>query len=134
MKLAQPHSDQLALVPTIVKLTEEKAVDLRSEQNQRALLGRQMAADKATYQKSPYPKQPPTTERTGYLSHAGDYLAADPKRKRSLRTSPTPNRLQTLQCDTIGHAVWADVLSQNGYGCLNSSFDVAKQHKQHKEQ
>ena len=30
MKLAQPHSDQLALVPTVVKLTEEKAVDLRS--------------------------------------------------------------------------------------------------------
>ena len=33
MKLAQPHSDQLALVPTVVKLTEEKAVDLRSEQS-----------------------------------------------------------------------------------------------------
>ena len=41
MKRAQPHSDQLALVPTVVKLTEERAVDLRSEQNQRALLGRQ---------------------------------------------------------------------------------------------
>ena len=34
-------------------------------------------------QKSPYPKQPPITERTGYLSHTGDYLTADPKRKRS---------------------------------------------------
>ena len=41
-------------------------------------------------QKSPYPKQPPITKRTGYLSHTGDYLTADPKRKRSLRTSPTP--------------------------------------------
>ena len=41
-------------------------------------------------QKSTYPKQPPITKRTGYLSHTGDYLTADPKRKRSLRTSPTP--------------------------------------------
>ena len=31
-------------------------------------------------QKSPYPKQPPITKRTGYLSHTGDYLTADPKR------------------------------------------------------
>ena len=41
-------------------------------------------------QKSLYPKQPPITKRTGNLSHTGDYLTADPKRKRSLRTSPPP--------------------------------------------
>ena len=41
-------------------------------------------------QKSPYPKQPPITKRTDYLSYTGDYLTADPKRKKSLRTSPTP--------------------------------------------
>ena len=28
-------------------------------------------------QKSPHPKQPPITKRTGYLSHTGDYLTAD---------------------------------------------------------
>ena len=67
-------------------------------------------------QKSLYPKQPPITKRTGYLSHTGDYLTADPKRKRSLRTSPTPK-------STANPTVWHDwprclswyALSQ-GYG------------------
>ena len=31
MKLAQQYSDLLALVPTVVRFTEEDAVDLRSE-------------------------------------------------------------------------------------------------------
>ena len=67
-------------------------------------------------QKSPYPKQPPITKRTGYLSYTGDYLTADPKRKRSLRTSPYPQSTANPTMTRLATLFEPICLKPKGYG------------------
>ena len=69
-------------------------------------------------QKSPYPKQPPIAKRTGYLSHTGDYLTADPKRKRSLRTSPTPIDCKPYSVTRLATLFEPICLEPKGYGII----------------
>ena len=101
MKLAQPHSDQLALVPTVVKLTEEKAVDLRSEQNQRALLGRQHEIVKRSNQETLIAKRRPETVE--FTPRAQVRAAGSGQRKRHQLTENEEPKLRTRQCRGKGY-------------------------------